>query len=713
MSSEAVVGALRMAPLSMSSRDMQSGLSMVGGDGAVVRGGEGRLLPGTSAAELTWTMAHPELGHAHVEDDAPLAALDDRMKTRIADDRRLWYSTEWDKMHREDKRITRAIAGCPAASNLFDIGRLMDHFFGFGDGRLLLRAAAAVTDTSIRSGALPSITRKGVTLTREPGHLLDNLPAYAVAMGGKVALRREHRGQYTLQVLVEAGRRLTAVDTVAFATLFKDVLEKAVAPWTAVVQSSSLEPWVLSRRLQHQTATLKGLLSLIRSTRRMVRILVLLRSHASSEDIGRFANALAYADPSRFFGDSRSRDDHEGRRIHELIRLQEPSTLSWGRWLPTFWHSLPKLLDELHPSFRGVELLCEADFTKQGLSCLSPHCQCGFLVDSSQSAHPNRLPMPVALQRRRRRKSAPRSVPSWVVNNSSAPIDAAFQSASWLDDEFGEAWSTQIQKFLQEKDERPFGPLYPEGRANIWTRPSDPDDPDSPLLFKVGAEPGTAPLRYSYREPHPTVPLGVSGRWRFREHLRPQAGGVISRCRVDPRLPALLEDIDNALRQTTVFIRALETEGAKLYGSEGYNAGMERALRAMNYCFDWVQWVERRPTRRCVEEFGVLCEMLQPLLRQTTYPSQTDFPDVPHAWPDNKVLPRASIALSFKINLHNFLRFPLPGVLGWVCHYVYHRLWRATMFSTSIGRCNESSPAWVGYHLFFHRLWRANVWATP
>jgi hypothetical protein len=638
MESEAVVGALRMAPLSMSSRNLQSGLSVVGGDGAVVRGGTGRLLPGTSAAELTWTMAHPEL--ANVDDGTPradgtpLAALDDRMKVRIADPSRLWYSTEWDKLHREDKRITRAIAACPAASDLFDLGRLMDTFFGFGDGRLLLRTAASVTDTSIRSGAMPNVTRKGVSLTREPGHLLDNLPAYAVAMRGKVALKRENRGQHNLTVLIEAGRRLTAVDTVAFATLFKDVLEKAVAPWTAVVQSSSVEPWVLSRRVEHQTATLKGLLSLIRSTRRMVRILVLLRSHAPLEDIRRFANALACADPSRFFA------DHEGRRI----RQQEPSTLSWGRWLPTFWHSLPKLLDELHPSFRGVELLCEADLTKRDLSCLSPHCQCGFLVDSSQSARPNRLPMPAAL-RRRRRKSGPRSMPSWVVNNSSAPIDAAFRSARWLNDEFGEAWSAQIQKFLQEKDARPFGPLYPEGRANIWTRSSDPLEPDSPLLFKVGDEPGTAPLRYSYRSNPLAVPRGVSGSGRFREHLRSHAGGIISRCRVHPRLPALLEDIDNALRQTTVFIRALETEGAKLYGSEGVNAGMERALRAMNYCFDWTQWVESRPKRKCVDEFGVLCEMLRPLLRQTTYPSQTDFPDVQHAWPDTQVLPRASIAL--------------------------------------------------------------------
>ena len=407
-------------------------------------------------------MAHPELQIVD-DDDTILASLDPTITTRIADPTRLWYSTEWDKLHREDMRITRAIAACPAAGNLFDIGRLMDTFFGLGDGRLLLRTAASFIHTSTRSGALPSITRKGVTLTREPGHLLDNLPAYAVALKGKIALKStvgatKARGSHNIGVLIEAGRQLTAVDTVAFALLFKDVLEKAVAPWTAFVQSSSAEPWVLSRKVKHQTAMLKSLLALVRSTRRMLRILVLLHSHAVPlEDIERFANALAYAHPSQFF------TDHEGRRT----RQQEHSMLSWGRGLPTFWHSLPKLLDELHPTFRGVGLLCEADVTKLDLSCLSPHCQCGFLVDRHQSSVPNRLPMQNTgtQHRRKRRKTGSRCMPSWVVNNRSAPLDAAFRSARWLDDEFGEAWSAVIQKFLQEKDARPFGRQFPQGHA--------------------------------------------------------------------------------------------------------------------------------------------------------------------------------------------------------------------------------------------------------
>ena len=142
----------------------------------------------------------------------------------------------------------------------------MDIMFGYGDGRLLLRTSAAILDSDVVSGAMPGITRKAVSLTREPGHLLHNLPAYALGLRAKLEMKREHQqGQQNLTVLIEAGRRLTSVDLVSFGTLFKDVMEKAVAPWTAIVQSSSLEPWVLCRKLEKQTKTLRTFLFLGKS----------------------------------------------------------------------------------------------------------------------------------------------------------------------------------------------------------------------------------------------------------------------------------------------------------------------------------------------------------------------------------------------------------------------------------------------------------------
>jgi hypothetical protein len=246
-----------------------------------------------------------------------------------------------DKLHREDKRITRAVAQCAAAEELYDVGRVMDVLFGYGDGRLLLRASAESIQTSTRSGAMPGLTRSGVTLTREPGHLLENLPAYSVALRGKVAMKREQRGSHNLGVLVDAGRRLTAVDLVAFATLFKDVMERAVAPWAAAIQSSSLEPWVINLKYSRQLDLLRQYDQTVRCARRMVRVLVLLRSHAPLEDVRRFAEAIGHARPEQLFDDHRRRPGQPVRgRASRRALLDGLGPPSFSRLIPTFWHGM-------------------------------------------------------------------------------------------------------------------------------------------------------------------------------------------------------------------------------------------------------------------------------------------------------------------------------------------------------------------------------------
>ena len=104
--------------------------------------------------------------------------------------------------------------------------------------------SADTAESTIRRGAMPGVTRSGVSLTREPGQLLHNMRAYALGLRGKMQLKRESRGSHGLSVLTEAARRLTAVDFVAFATGFRDVMQKVVAPWVATSQDSSMEPWV-------------------------------------------------------------------------------------------------------------------------------------------------------------------------------------------------------------------------------------------------------------------------------------------------------------------------------------------------------------------------------------------------------------------------------------------------------------------------------------
>ena len=100
----------------------------------------------------------------------------------VADGSTLHACTEWDKFHREDIALTRAISESTMASEMYEVCTMMDHMFGLGDGRILLRNAASATGVHLRSGRLPGATRKAVALCAEPGHLLDNFRAYAAGL---------------------------------------------------------------------------------------------------------------------------------------------------------------------------------------------------------------------------------------------------------------------------------------------------------------------------------------------------------------------------------------------------------------------------------------------------------------------------------------------------------------------------------------------------
>ena len=132
--------------------------------------------------------------------------------------------------------LTRAVKAVPMAVELFEVCGLMDQWFNLGEGRLLLKQAAKVAGTRLRSGALPGLTRKVVGLVREPGHLLQNFSAYALGVHGRRAHTRAGHNGPTQGALVEGCRRLTALDFVAFAAPFKDLMG-FVAPWTLAVPS--------------------------------------------------------------------------------------------------------------------------------------------------------------------------------------------------------------------------------------------------------------------------------------------------------------------------------------------------------------------------------------------------------------------------------------------------------------------------------------------
>ena len=297
----AVLTALAGHPLALDRRALRVKLCAVGGDGMVVRGGPDRKKPGTQAGEILWQLVHPQVapvrpgaarpgaanvrGKKSVIDDDPLDALvaqeeEEEHEAWLGDAERLHYPTEWDKFHREDLALSRAIRGSPMATEVFAVCSLCDQLFGLGDGLALLRAAGRATQTPLRGGALPGLTRKAAGLSREPGHLLDNFRAYAAGLHLRREWTREGHTTHSLYSLVEAGRRLTALDFVAFVLLFRDIMERVVSPWTAVIQSASLEPWALAPKHNALVARRRETISLIHWARELLRVCTLLRQHA-------------------------------------------------------------------------------------------------------------------------------------------------------------------------------------------------------------------------------------------------------------------------------------------------------------------------------------------------------------------------------------------------------------------------------------------------
>jgi hypothetical protein len=291
----AVLTALAEHPLGLDRRALRAKLCGVGGDGAVIRGGPDRKKPGTQAGEILWQLVHPQVvpvrpgavNAVTVSDNDLLAALVPQAKEReswVGDAEHLHYPTEWDKFHREDLALSRAIRGSPMAQEVFAVCALCDQLFGLGDGALLLRAAGHATQTPLRSGALPGLTRKAAGLSREPGHLLDNFTAYAAGLHLRREWTREGHNTHSLTSLVDVGRRLTALNFVAFVLLFRDIMERVVSPWTAVIQSACLEPWALAPKHNAMVARRRETISLIYWARELLRVCTLLRQHVPLKD---------------------------------------------------------------------------------------------------------------------------------------------------------------------------------------------------------------------------------------------------------------------------------------------------------------------------------------------------------------------------------------------------------------------------------------------
>ena len=300
--STAVLQALAQEPWGFRRRELHSRLSLIGGDGAAVRGGADRKMPGTRCAEHMWAHLHPP--HEGDEDEMFVGDIDVAMGRRIdrcLADGALHFCTEWDKFHREDIALHRAIRRSAQAEEMYAVTAAMDHMFHMGDGRLLLKSAANAVGIQSRSGWMPSLTRKAVGLASEPGNLLANFAAYAAGLHALREWTRGGHGSHTLGELVDMGRRLVSVDFATFALTFRDMMRFAVSPWSLAIQSASFEPWTLQNKKDAHDARLQQAASALRWSRQLLRILVLLRQHASRAETESFAKACMFMRPTDIF----------------------------------------------------------------------------------------------------------------------------------------------------------------------------------------------------------------------------------------------------------------------------------------------------------------------------------------------------------------------------------------------------------------------------
>ena len=125
------------------------------------------------------------------------------------------------------------------------------------------------------------------------------------------------------------------------------------------------------------------------------------------------------------------------------------------------------------------------------------------------------------------------------------------------------------------------------------------------------------------------APLGVSQKNKFRDKFP-------NRCKIPVDVIGAFRDVDGALTAMTTFLTTLTTQEDAMFGAEGANAGYARVMKALATAFDWAYHTKHKPTNHHhLQEFGVACKMLLPYVRRTEWPPAADWPEVPHAWPED------------------------------------------------------------------------------
>lgn len=235
---------------------LRSRLALVGGDGAVCRGGESAQHQSSACAEKIWAQVHPE---------APFAC------------------TEWDQFHRDDLGIMKALRGSPPVTNLFDCVAAINSAFGIGDGRSIMRGAAAFLGEHHGELQAAGGTRKVNHMCRIPRNLIKNYKCLSLALHARMEWRRMKHGTFSLQTLNELARQLHDVAFVSFLVMFSDIASGPLLQHAQCVQECS-ESWVAQasdKRLMRELASLQ---EAFEHAERLLLVTLLCCQHLAPQD---------------------------------------------------------------------------------------------------------------------------------------------------------------------------------------------------------------------------------------------------------------------------------------------------------------------------------------------------------------------------------------------------------------------------------------------
>ena len=465
----------------------------------------------------------------------------------MEDDEHLHACTEWDKFHREDVALSRCLVKCGLLEELFAVCAMMDHMFSLGDGKLLLRAASDAIGSRVQSARLPGLTRKAVSLQAEPGNFLANLRSYIAALHVRREWRREGHATYSQEAIIDAGRRVSSENLVAFAILFRSVVKHIIAPWSHAIQGGAVEPWWLRARYTAIEIRQKEARAHTHWLRELIRVIVLLQPWVPRRALRHLVSALFYSRPKDIFPRSTAWQEGNYGSFACIGR-----NTCFGKVFPEFVRSLIDLLREEGPQYQKADLMPAVPPDVANKTCYASHCTCCFLASRRERWH-NKDEFVRYKWRPHRYKHGPRAF----------ELHCGF--AGWV-------------------VKSPAGAVVPHAEDKCGDQ----------LHYST-----PSPLRFHWRGVDEPPPRGVDLTNRFRPNIMPvhSVRGYLSSCQVPNHIPSTIRELDEALVAIAAFLDNLMGEEKKLMTVEGSNAGYARLMDAMCRCFDWGRLASTPPSR--------------------------------------------------------------------------------------------------------------------